>query len=269
MVADLGGGTFDLSLVEKDSDNMFFVAATLGDSHLGGEDFTQLIANYLIEKACSEYPDILIDDPRVITQFYSQAEEAKCQLSFNKFATIDLPFIPLSSGKTCEFSLKLSQQSVESICQPLIERIRKVLQKFKAIDQVVETGIEEIVLVGGSSRLPQFQKIVHKVFGIKPKSDLNPDLLVAQGAAICAELYSKGKPIQSLMCDVTPLTLGTEVIGDEFAQIIPANTSIPCVRKEPFTTVYDYQETVKIGAYQGETNRIRKYLTWKLLLGKY
>ena len=252
LVVDLGGGTFDISLVEKDQDDLFFVVATYGDSHLGGEDFTRLITDFLISEAKLSLNKLVTEDPRVIAQFREQAERAKCALSFDKQTHIDVPFLPTTDGKYCQFSIELTQAKMAEICRPLIRRVKSCLQEFTKKEQVNGIVIDDVVLAGGASRLPLFQEAVQQATGLKPKAHLNPDLLIAQGAAICAEMYRQGKPIQSLMSDVTPLTLGTEVIGGEFVQIIPANTSIPCSRTKPFTTVEDYQEEVLINVYQGE-----------------
>jgi molecular chaperone DnaK len=252
LVVDLGGGTFDISLVEKDEDDLFFVVATFGDSHLGGEDFTRLIADFLIAEAKLTISNLVADDTKVIAQFREQAERAKCTLSFDAETYIEVPFLPTTDGKHCEFGITLTQDQMAEICSPLVCRVKSCLDEFIKKEEVKGIVIDDVVLAGGASRLPLFQAAVHEATGLEPKSHLNPDLLIAQGAAICADMHRQGQPIQSLMSDVTPLTLGTDIIGDEFVKIIPANTSIPCSRTERFTTVEDYQESVFVDVYQGE-----------------
>ena len=252
LVADLGGGTFDLSLVEKDKDGMFFIVASLGDSQLGGEDFTLLILDYLKEEALKQNEKMLIDQPGVVSQFRSMAEQLKCEVSIESVAKARIPFIPTSTGETCSFEIELSQSELDKLFEPLAERVKELMVRFLNLERVKESSIDEVVLVGGSSRLPIFKSVIQEVTGKTPKTDLNPDLLVAQGAAICADLHAQNKPIQTLMCDVTPLTLGTSIVGDEFVPVIPANTNIPCSREAVFTTVEDYQEYVDVEVYQGE-----------------
>jgi len=265
LVADLGGGTFDLSLVESDESDWFNVVATDGDSRLGGEDFTHLISELLVCKAAEQNQNIRFEDQQVIIEFRNQAERLKCLLSFDDSVDIIIPFLPTSDGSPHSFECNITRQELDQACSVLYKRIQEKINEFMCIPSVLESGIDFIVLAGGSSRLPLFQQILSNEVGCPIRSDVNPDQIVASGASLCASILQNGRNIQELICDVTPLTLGTQMLGDLYSPIIPANSSLPCSFTELYTTIDDYQESVRFEILQGE----RLIASENIMLGSF
>ncbi len=250
IVFDLGGGTFDVSILEV-GDGVFEVLATSGDTHLGGDDFDKKIVDYLAgEFQRSEGID-LRKDKQALQRLTEAAEKAKIELSSVSQAEINLPFITATQDGPKHINMTLTRAKFEDLCTDLIDRCRIPVENSLRDAKLDKGSIDEVVLVGGSTRIPAVQELVKRVLGKDPNQTVNPDEVVAVGAAIQAGVLS-GEVKDILLLDVTPLSLGVETLGGVMTKIITRNTTIPTKKSETFSTAADGQANVEIHVLQGE-----------------
>jgi molecular chaperone DnaK len=249
-VFDLGGGTFDVSVLDM-GDGVFEVLATSGDSHLGGDDFDDALIDYVASEFQKENGIDLRDDKMALQRLKEACEKAKCELSSGSETQINLPFITADATGPKHLMLTLSRAKFESLCSDLFDRCKKpCLQAIKDAG-VKASDIDEVLLVGGSSRIPRVQEIVNDVFKRESNKSMNPDEVVSQGAAIQAGVLS-GDVEDLVLLDVTPLSLGLETMGGVMTVLIERNTTIPTTKKEVFSTAADNQDKVECLVLQGE-----------------
>ncbi len=250
-VYDLGGGTFDISIVEINGD-VYKVVSSLGDTFLGGGDFDAQVANWIFHEIERETALDLRDDREVLQRVMQSAEKAKIELSFNLETLISIPYLHhFQDGTNYHFQKKMTRSQLESSTLPYIERSLELIRKSLDDIDVKPDAIQRIILVGGQSRMPLIAQKLNAFFGKAPDSSINPEEVVAQGAALQAEII-KGRVKDLLLLDVTPLSLGVETKGDLFTVIIPRNSTIPTKKSMVFTTISDNQSVVKIHVLQGE-----------------
>lgn len=250
-VFDLGGGTFDISILEV-GDGVFEVLSTSGDTHLGGDDFDQRIVNWLVEEFLHEEGVDLRKDPRAMQRLREAAEQAKIELSNQQSTEINLPYITIDPHKgPLNLQKTLTRAKFESMCEDLYQRCLEPCRKALQAARLSPKDIDEVILVGGSTRMPRIQQLVEEFFGKAPNKSVNPDEAVALGAAVQAGVL--GGEVQGvLLLDVIPISLGIETLGGVFTKLIEANTTIPTRRTEIFSTAADNQTTVEIHVLQGE-----------------
>ncbi len=262
-VYDLGGGTFDISILEL-GDGVFEVKSTSGDTFLGGEDFDACVVGYLAEEFKKSQGIDIRSDGLALQRLKEAAEKAKIELSSAQETEINLPFITADQSGPKHLVLKLSRAKLESLTEALVERTRVPCEKAIADSGLNARDIDEIILVGGQTRSPQVRAFVEKVFGKKPNSGVNPDEVVAMGAAIQAGVL-QGDIKDVLLLDVTPLSLGIETLGGVFTRLIDRNTTIPTKKSQIFSTAADNQTAVTIRVFQGE----REMAEGNKLLGQF
>jgi molecular chaperone DnaK len=262
-VYDLGGGTFDISILEID-DNVVEVISTNGDTHLGGDDFDDRIMDWMIQEFKKETGLDISKDNLVRQRVKQAAEAAKIELSHATEADINLPFLTADNTGPKHLQVKLSRSRFESMVEDLVERSIEPLKKALADAKKTIEQIDEVLLVGGSTRIPAVQKAVEKFFGKPPNKSVNPDEVVGLGAAVQAGVLS-GDVTDIVLVDVTPLSLGIETQGGVMTVLIPRNSTIPSRKSETFTTAADSQPSVEIHVLQGE----RKMASGNRTLGKF
>ena len=267
VVFDLGGGTFDVSVLELNDDDgmkVFEVISTSGDTHLGGDDFDDVLINFVADQFKKDNGVDLRDDTMALQRLQEACEKAKKELSSAQQTDINLPFITADASGPKHLQMNVTRSKFEELVDKLVERCKKPVEQALKDAKLSASDIDEVVLVGGSTRMPKVQAMVKSVFGKDPHQGVNPDEVVALGAAIQGSVLA-GDRKDVLLLDVTPLTLGIETEGGVLTALVERNTTIPTEKKQVFSTAADNQTAVTIQVFQGE----RKMAVNNRILGKF
>ena len=262
-VFDFGGGTFDVSILEV-SDGIVEVKSTHGDNHLGGDDIDQLLIQYMIEEFKKDQGIDLIKDKMALQRLKEAAEKTKIELSSVPETDINLPYITADATGPKHLTMKISRSKLEALCSNVFDRLLKPCEQAMKDADITKDKIDEVILVGGSTRIPKVQELVKKFFGKEPSKSVNPDEVVSIGAAIQGGVLA-GDVTDVLLLDVTPLSLGIETLGGIVAKLIERNTTIPAKKSQVFSTAENNQTSVDIRVFQGE----REFSKDNKLLGQF
>jgi molecular chaperone DnaK len=264
-VYDLGGGTFDISILEL-GEGVFEVKSTNGDTHLGGDDFDQRVIDYLADEFKKDYGIDLRQDRMALQRLKEASEKAKCELSTTMQTDVNLPFITADASGPKHMNITLTRSKLEQLVDDLIQRTVGPCKKALSDAGLTSDDIDEVILVGGQTRMPKVQQVVKSIFGKEPHKGVNPDEVVAVGAAIQGGILSGDEGVKDvLLLDVTPLSLGIETLGGVFTKLIERNTTIPTSKTQIFSTASDNQSAVSIHVLQGE----REMAIYNRTLGRF